>query len=342
MKIAFFRVEEWEKEYIEKSEVFGKLKAEAVFFDEPLDNDHIPKDTSAEVMCTFINSKIDKAVLDAFPSVKFITTRSTGFDHIDVAECKKRGIQVANVPKYGENTVAEYTFGLILALVRRIYHSYDQIRESGSFNLKDMRGVDLRGKTLGVVGTGSIGQNVVRIAKGFGMNVIGCDKYPDEAAARDLGFVYCNPEQAIAESDILTLHVPYTPETHHLINEKNIISMKKGAYLINTSRGQIVETPALVRALAIGHLAGAALDVMEEEGVIKDELEFLLEESSEKPDLKTILANHVLIDMPNVIVTPHNAFNTWEALQRILDTTIKNIHTFQEGKPENLVSQLKD
>ncbi|HZX49826.1 MAG TPA: hydroxyacid dehydrogenase [Candidatus Paceibacterota bacterium] len=337
MNIAFFRIEPWEREYIESREEFKKLGAKAVFFDEGLDQDHIPTDTGAEVICTFIDSKITKPVLDAFPNVKLITTRSTGFDHIDLEECKKRGIQVANVPKYGENTVAEYTFGLILALVRKIYHSYDQIRETGSFDLQGMRGMDLKGKTLGVIGTGSIGQNVARIARGFEMQVIACDKYPNQQAAKEVGFDYCEPERAIRESDILTLHVPYTKETHHLINKDNIFTMKKGAYLINTSRGQVIETEALVKALHEGHLGGAALDVFEEEGVIKDELEFLLQGSSEKPDLKTVLANHVLVDMPNVIVTPHNAFNTWEALQRILDTTIQNMRGFQEGKPVNLV-----
>jgi D-lactate dehydrogenase len=341
MKIAFFKLEDWERKYVENQEEFKKLDAEVMFFDTPLDKDHIPDDTSAQIVCTFINSKIDKKVFDAFKNLKFITTRSTGFDHIDLQECKKRSIQVANVPKYGENTVAEYTFGLILALVRKIYTSYTQVRQTGSFNLTDLRGIDLKGKTLGVVGTGSIGQNVVRIAKGFGMNVIGCDKYPNENAARDLGFVYCDPKQALQESDILTLHVPYTKETYHLINRKNIMQLKKGAFLINTSRGQVVETPALVEALAEGHIAGAALDVMEEEGVIKDELEFLLDDSAAKPDLKTVLANHILIDMPNVIVTPHNAFNTWEALGRILDTTIENIREFHEGKPINLVKSQK-
>jgi len=339
MKIAFFRLEDWEREYVENHKEFKKLGGEVVFFSDVLNKDHIPKDTSAEVISTFINSKIDKDVLDAFKNVKFITTRSTGFDHIDIEECKKRGIQVANVPSYGENTVAEYTFGLMLALSRKIYHSYDQVRQSGNFDVKNLRGFDLKGKTLGVIGAGNIGRNVIRIAKGFGMEVIAYDKYPDENVARDLGFQYYDAERVMAESDVLTLHVPYNKETHHLINEKNIINMKKGAYLINTSRGPVVETPALVRAISIGHLAGAALDVLEEEGVIKDELQFLLEESPEKPDLKTMLANHVLIDMPNVIVTPHNAFNTLEALQRILDTTLENIQKFQEGKPEHLISQ---
>ena len=337
MKIAFFRLEQWEKEYIEKHDDFKKLKAEVVFFDEKLDKDHLPKDTSAEVISIFINSKIDEEVLEAFPNLKCIVTRSTGFDHIDLRSCEERNIVVSNVPSYGEDTVAEYTFGLILALARKIYQGFDQIRETGSFSLEGLRGIDLKGKTLGVIGTGKIGRNVVRLARGFEMNVIACDISPDDEFAKEMNMTYCEPLKALQEGDIVTLHVPYTKETHHLINKNNISMMKKGAYLINTSRGGIVETEALVKALKDGHLGGAALDVLEEEGVIQDELEFLMEGRPEEHNLKTVLANHILIDMPNVIVTPHNAFNTWGALQRILDTTLVNIKAFGEGKPVNLI-----
>lgn len=337
MNIAFFRLEQWEREYIEKHADFKKLKAKAVFFPVKLDKDHLPQDTSAEVISIFIDSNIDKEVLEAFPNLKYIVTRSTGFDHIDLKACAKRKILVSNVPSYGEDTVAEYTFGLILALVRKIYQGFDQIRETGSFSLDNLRGIDLSGKTLGVIGTGKIGRNVVRIARAFEMNVIACDTYPDEEFAKEMNMTYCEPLRALQEGDIVTLHVPYTKETHHLINKGNIGMMKKGAYLINTSRGGVVETEALVKALKDGHLGGAALDVLEEEGVIRDELEFFLEGRVDEHNLKTVLANHVLIDMPNVIVTPHNAFNTWEALERILQTTIGNIRSFQEGTPQNLV-----
>jgi len=337
MNIAFFRLEQWEKEYIEKHDDFKKLNAGAVFFDEKLDKDHLPNDTSAEVISIFIDSKIDKEVLAAFPNLKCIVTRSTGFDHIDMQACAERNIVVSNVPSYGEDTVAEYTFGLILALTRKIYQGFDQIRETGSFSLEGLRGIDLRGKTLGVIGTGKIGRNVVRIARGFEMNVIACDTDPDEAFAKEMQMTYCEPFKALQEGDIVTLHIPYSKETHHLINKGNISMMKKGAYLINTSRGGVVETEALVGALKSGHLGGAALDVLEEEGVIQDELEFFMEGRVEEHNLKTVLANHILFDMPNVIITPHNAFNTWEALRRILDTTLGNIKAFADGNPANLV-----
>ena len=333
MKTAFFKLEPWEKEYIEAKEGLR----DAAFIDEVLDKDHLPEETDFEIASTFVNSVIDKKVLDALPNLKLIATRSTGFDHIDLKECKKRNVLVSNVPSYGENTVAEYTFALILALTRKIHQGYDQIRETGSFQLDGLQGTDLKGKTLGVVGTGKIGRNVVRIAKGFGMDIVACDKYEDKAFAEEMGLQYCEPSKALKEGDIITLHVPYTKETHHLINEKTIRLMKKGAYLVNTSRGPVVDTGALVKALKDGHLAGAALDVLEEEGAIKDELTFLVEGHPEEHNLKTVLANHVLIDMPNVIITPHNAFNTKEALQRILDATIENIQGFASGKPVHLV-----
>jgi len=340
MRIAFFKLEEWEKEYIQNHEEFKKLGADAVFFKEALDKNHIPKDAGAEAVCVFINSKIDKKVLDAFADLKFITTRSTGFDHIDMVECKKRGIAVASVPSYGEDTVAEYTFGLILALTRKIYQSVDQVRETGSFSKEGLRGIDLKGKTLGVIGTGKIGRNVIQIAKGFEVNILACDVRADEQYAKQMGFRYCGQDELLQKSDIVTLHVPYIKATHHLINAKNITSMKRGSYLINTSRGGIVETEVLIRALKDGHLAGAALDVLEEESAIEDELELFLEGRAEEHNLKTVLANHVLIDMPNVIVTPHNAFNTWGALQRILDTTIDNLAAFHRGSPQNLAQPI--
>ena len=338
MKIAFFGLEKWEKEYIQNHAAFKKLGAETLFFGAALERDHIPQDTSANVISIFINSQVDKAVLDAFPNLKLITTRSTGFDHIDFKACKTRGVLVANVPSYGEDTVAEYTFGLILSVTRRICQGYDRIRETGSFSKEGLRGIDLKGKTLGVIGTGRIGRNVIQIAKGFEMRIIASDTNPDKQFAAQMGFEYLPQTDVFAQSDILTLHVPYNKHTHYLVNANNIAKIKRGAYFINTSRGGIVETAALVGALKTGHLAGAALDVLEEESAIGDELELLLEEHADEHDLKAMLANHVLMEMPNVIITPHNAFNTWGALKRILDTTIENIGEFQKGNLINLVS----
>lgn len=334
MKIAFFQLEDKEKEDIKNSE----LGAEILFFDEPLNAENVPEDKEIEAVSVFIDSDIGKEVLDKLPKLKFIATRSTGYDHIDVEECKKRGISVSNVPSYGENTVAEHAFALILTLSRKIYDAYNRVRETGSFSFEGLQGFDLKGKTLGVVGTGRIGKNVVRMAKGFEMDVLAHDAYPDEKFAGEMGFKYVSLEELLGKSDIITLHVPYMKETHHLINENNIGMIKKGAYLINTSRGSVVSTQALLKALEEGTLAGAGLDVLEEEGAYKDELGFLTGGSQQEEKLKTVLSNHVLIDLPNVIITPHNAFNTKEGVQRIFDTTLENIKSFLRSSPKNTVN----
>lgn len=310
---------------------------ELVYAHEVLKPENVRPGQKAEIISSFISTQFNKQLLDKLPQLKFIATRSTGFDHIDLEECQKRGIQVANVPSYGENTVAEFTFGLMLDLLRKITLAYDRLRTTGSFSLEGLRGVDLKGLTLGVVGTGRIGRHVIRIAKGFEMNILACDVHPDQEFAQQFGFTYKELDAVLAEADVVTLHVPYMPSTHHLLNEERIWKMKKGAYLINTSRGGVVETNTLFRALADGRLSGAALDVLEEEGSIKEERQLVSHGHPKQETLKTLLANHVLIDMENVIITPHNAFNTHGALKRILDTTIENIQSFIKGEPKNLV-----
>ncbi|MFA5291143.1 MAG: hydroxyacid dehydrogenase [Candidatus Paceibacterota bacterium] len=329
MKTIFFELENWEKEYI-KGDDF-------VFIDGILSEDKLPAETDAEIISVFVNSVINDKVLAHFPNLKLICTRSTGYDHIDIEACRAKGVAVATVPSYGEETVAEYAFALMLTLSRKIFESYDRIKETGSFDLTGMRGFDLNGKTLGVIGTGKIGKNVIEIAKGFNMKVVAYDKFPDEAYKQKMGYEYLTMDEVLAQADIITLHVPFLPENEHMINAESIAKMKKGVYLINTARGALVDTDALLKALQSGHLAGAGLDVLEEEGVAKDELNFLTNSSQSSHNLKTVLENHVLVDMPNVVVTPHNAFNTWEALKRILNTTLENIKAFSSGTPQNLV-----
>lgn len=336
-KIAFFGLENWEKEYIKNLDGFKKLDMEAVFIDGYLDSKNIPKDTSFDAISVFVDSTVDKEVIGKFPNLKFVDTRSTGYDHVDLEACREMGIEVSYSPSYGERTVAEFTFALILALTRKVYEGFDNIKETGKFSVEGLRGVDLAGKTLGVLGAGRIGRNVIQIAKGFNMNVLAYDPFPKEETAKELGFEYKDLKEVLSQSDIVTLHVPHTDETHHLINSETIYDIKKGAYIINTSRGGIIQTEALVKALKEEHLAGAGLDVLEEEGFIRDELEFLLGEHPKHENLKTMLANHILVDMPNVIITPHNAFNTWEALKRILETSAVNIDGFLKGEFVNIV-----
>jgi D-lactate dehydrogenase len=326
VKIGFFETENWEAEYFKKA-----LEGNELFFsEEKLGKDNLPEQKDFDVISVFVGSEIDKETISAFPNLKLITTCSTGFDHIDLESAKEKNVLVAYVPGYGDNTVAEFSFALLLDVSRKIYESYDRIRETGSFSLDGLRGFDLKGKTIGIVGTGRIGRHMVKIAKGFDMNVIAFDVTPDENFANESGFKYVSFDELLANSDVISLHVPYMESTHHLINSGNINKIKKGAVLINTARGGLVETDALIKALNEKILAGAGLDVLEEEGAIKDERSLLLYGRPEEHGLKTVLQNHVLIDMPNVIITPHNAFNTQEAMIRILDANVQNIKSFAE------------
>ncbi|MDD5710658.1 MAG: hydroxyacid dehydrogenase [Candidatus Colwellbacteria bacterium] len=333
-KIAFYGVQPWEQEYLERS----LQKHQLTFCPEYLDEKKSLERSDTEIISVFVDSNVSKKIIDLFPSLKFIATRSTGFDHIDLETCKERGIAVSNVPSYGDNTVAEYVFALILALSRKIYIAYEQVREEGDFSYDALQGFDLLGKTMGVIGTGRIGKYTARIAKGFGMRVLAYDIMPDRKFARKIGVTYVSLEELLKESDIVSIHVPYAKETHHLIDKNKMALMKKGAYLINTSRGAVVDTQALVVALKSGQLSGAGLDVLEEEDAIKDEVEFLLNKKVTEHDLRNVIANHILVDIPNVIITPHTAFNTKEALMRILDTTVANINSYLKRKPQNCVN----
>jgi len=326
MKIGFFEIEDWEIDYLKNQ----LTSAELFFTKEKLNKDNLPQERNFDIISVFVGSNIDKEVINVFPNLKLIATRSTGFDHIDLKAAKEKNIPIAYVPGYGDNTVAEFAFGLILNLSRKIYTGLDQIRETGSFSLEGLRGFDLNNKTIGIIGTGRIGRYMVKIAKGFGMKVIAFDVKPDENFAKEMSFQYLSLDDVLVQSDIISLHVPYMKETHHLINSQNISKIKKGALLINTSRGAVVETESLIRGLNEKILGGVGLDVLEEEGAIQDEKTLILYGRPEEHDLKTLIQNHVLIDMPNVIITPHNAFNTQEALQRILDTDLENIKSFIE------------
>ncbi len=332
MKIAFFEIEEWEKEYMRSH----LADFEMIFFEGNLEKENLRLVEDCQIISVFTASQVDKDVLKALPNLRMIAVRATGFDSIDIAEAHKRNIVVCNVPVYGENTVAEHTFGLILNLSRKIHQSIRNVKEHG-FIPDGLRGFDLVAKTLGIVGTGHIGLHVARIARGFEMNVLAYDVRQDKKMAKKLGFKYVSLEELLKNSDIITLHVPLNKQTEHLINSGNIGLIKKGSYLVNTARGAIVETSALVGALENGTLAGAGLDVLEEECYIKDERELLTKGFPQKCDVKTMLQNHVLMERENVIITPHNAFNSKEALERILETTIENIQAFSKKRPTNEV-----
>jgi D-lactate dehydrogenase len=334
MVIAFFETEAWEREYF-RARLTG---TELQFHDGVLDANRVPHCALAEVVSVFINSALTAAVLERLPKLKLIATRSTGYDHIDLAACRERGITVCNVPTYGARTVAEFTFALMLAVVKKVRQAVERVRDRGSFELDGLRGFDLRGKTLGVVGTGHIGREVIKIARGFEMQVLANDAYPNADVAAQLGFRYVSLDELLASSEIVTLHVPSLPATHHLLKRENLKKTKRGAVLINTARGAVVDTAALIEALDSGQLGGAGLDVLEEEGAVREERELVLHGHPEERHLRAILRNHLLIRMENVIVTPHNAFNTTEALEDILRVTAENIQAYRRGTPVNVVT----
>ncbi|MGQ9881763.1 MAG: NAD(P)-dependent oxidoreductase [Armatimonadota bacterium] len=338
LQIAFFEVDPWQAEYleqgIEKLGIASQLKTD--FLTHQLSVEDCERCANYDAVAVFIGTKVSSTVLQALPNLKLILTMSTGYDHIDLNACRQRGVTVCNVPHYGENTVAEHTFALILSLTRKLHAAYFQGLR-GEYDIRTLRGFDLYGKTLGVVGAGSIGLHVIRIARGFGMRVLAFDTRPQHLLADVLGFNYTDMDILLGESDIVTLHVPATPATYHLINRDTLRKMKHGALLINTARGAVVDTEALLWALEEGILAGAGIDVIEGEEYITEE-SALLKKPLAEPTLRQLVQAHLLLRRENVVFTPHIAFNSQEAVERILDTTLENLWAFLNGVPNNVVS----
>jgi D-lactate dehydrogenase len=297
--------------------------------------DNLNPDT--EVISVFISSTVTAEIIDALPKLKLIACRSTGYNNVDLAKAEERGVTVLNVPSYGESTVAEYAFTLLLALIRKLPQTLDAFDEE--VTVQSLMGHDLSGKTIGVVGSGRIGQHAIQIARGFNMNVIAYDPFPKKGLDTELGFTYASLEDLLSQSDVVTIHAPFVGTNKHLINEENLRLMKPTALLINTARGELVDTNALAQALQEKRIAGAALDVLEGEKLMHVDEDVALLRSTTAPlglfeNGVELLALH---KMPNVIVTPHNAFNSIEAVGRINATTTDNIIKFWYGKKDNLV-----
>ena len=327
-KIAFFSTPAKEKIFLRKR--FDKNLFDVVFYNEPLDEStaHLIKDV--DVVSVFIYSNITKKVLEKAKRLKLIATRSTGFNHIDIKAAAKHKISVSNVPYYGENTVAEHTFALILALSRNIHKAYVRTTQS-NFSLDGLRGFDLKGKTLGVIGAGSIGVHVIKMAKGFSMNVLAFDAFQNHIVKELLDFDYVQLDELLSASDIITLHCPYNEKTHHMINMKNIDKVKKGTIFINTARSGIVEPEALYYAVEKGIFSGAGLDVFDGEDLVNEENQ-MLTKNVPIENLQAILKRNLLLRNENVIITPHMAFDSVEAVERILETTVDNIKAFLENR----------
>ena len=327
MKIAFFEATDLERKYFRKA--FPKVSID--FFDEPLNKDTMQKAKSANIVSVFIYSKIDKNVIKSIPRLKMIATRSTGFDHIDIKESKRKKIIVANVPSYGENTVAEHAFALLMSISRNIHKSHIRTFKH-DFSNDGLIGFDLKGRTIGIVGGGHIGMHVANMAKGFGMKVLVYDINHNEFMSELIGFKYKDLDELLSTSDIITLHTPYNEHTHHLINMDNVKKMKKGAVFINTARGGIVDTDALLFALEKGIISNAGLDVIEGEDILIKNPGNGEHDIKDGEILKILERNQRILSMENVIFTPHNAFNSEEALYRILDQTIENIKLMDKSK----------
>ena len=286
-----------------------------------------------DVLCIFVHCKITPEVLNKLPNLKLICTMSTGFDHIDIKACQQRNVTVCNVPAYGSHSVAEHAFALLLSLSRRIPQSLIHLRKK-TFIREELKGLDLSEKTLGILGAGSIGQFVARIGKGFGMNVIAHDVFPNQRVAQQIGFRFVDLPTLLSSSDVISVHLPYNKYTHHLLNKENIQTVKKGSVFINTARGGIIDTYALLFALKNGIFSAAGLDVLEEEDLFLKPGRVTGATAEQKQVLKM---NKEIIKQPHVLYTPHNAFNTVEAEQRITAKTVQNIQAFLAGNPASVV-----
>lgn len=333
MKIAIFEAEEWEHR------VCLALEPEhtVVCTRDSLNAATAASYADAETLCPFVNSKLDAAVLNMFPKLRFIATRSTGYDHIDLTACSARGIAVSNVPDYGVATVAEHTFALLLGVARHLVDAASRTRQ-GNFSQTNLHGFELRGKTLGVIGTGRIGRRVIEIAKGFGMDVGAFDTRPQQSCAQQLGFTYRTFDEVLMRADIITLHVPATAATAGMLSDREFGLMKRDVVVINSARGNVIDIPALVRALSDKRVRAVGLDVLPQEPLIREEAIIFRSPAPAEHDLKVLVANHVLLQFPNVLVTPHIAYNTESAVKRIIDATLDNIRAFSKGHPQNVVS----
>ncbi len=349
VKICFVETESLEQEFF-RAELGGEH--ELTFVD---DLAEAPAD--AEILSVFIHSQVTGEFLSAHPALRLVVTRSTGFDHIEIEEAKARKICVCRVPNYGENTVAEHSFALLLAVSRRLRESLAAY-SANRFSYQDLRGFDLMGKTFGIVGTGRIGLHAARIARGFQMEVLAYDVKTQPLVAATLDFEYVAFEELLRRSDVISLYIPLLPETRYIINRETLSRCKRGVVLINTARGALVDTEALLEGLESGQVGGAGLDVLEDERALQQDSTRIIggeivshvqqSQQSDPPEepivmrerveeLRSVVRNSRLIERADVIFTPHAAFNSTEAVARIDELTVRGIRRFVAGRPINQV-----
>jgi D-lactate dehydrogenase len=322
MQVAVFSTKPYDRRYLtEANQVSGH---EMRFFEPRLTVDTAPLAEGSPAVCIFVNDLADAATLEALArhGTRLLALRSAGFNHVDLAAAERLGITVTRVPAYSPHAVAEFTVGMILTLARKYHRAHNRVRE-GNFALEGLLGFDLHGRSAGIVGTGKIGYHVASILAGFGCVLYGYDPYPDPDVEA-LGVTYLELDELLARSQIITLHTPLTPETHHLIDRHALERVRPGAMLINTSRGALVDTEAVIEALKDGRLEHLGLDVYEEEG------DLFFEDLSSRVIQDDVFTR--LLTFPNVLITGHQAFFTAEALAEIAATTVANITAFAEGR----------
>lgn len=274
---------------------------------------------NAEVISAFIHTAFTDAILEQLPRLRLLCTRSVGYDHIDVAACERRGITVCNVPDYGSHVIAEHVFALLLSTLRHVREADARV-EKGEFDYHGLRGISLHGKTMGIVGTGKIGRKVAKIAHGFGMKILAVDKCRTVELQDAFGVSYVNFDELLRESDIITLHAPSTKDTYHMISSQSLVQVKKDCILVNTARGDLIDSSALLEALKRGKIRYALLDVLEHE--------------------KNFQENKELIGHPNVVVTPHIAFYAEDSMRNMFEDCFTSIEEWQSGNTPHHVVQL--
>ena len=322
-RIIFFDIKDYDREFFEK---YGKnYNFEMSFFKSKLSLENVNLTKEYDVVCAFTNDDIGKETIDAMAKngVKLLAMRCAGFNNVSLKDIKER-FKVVRVPAYSPHAIAEYTVGLILAVNRKINKAYVRTRE-GNFSINGLMGVDLYGKTAGIIGTGKIGQILIKILRGFDMKVIAYDPFPNQKIADELGFEYVSLDELYANSDIISLNCPLTKETQYMINRRSMLKMKDGVILVNTGRGMLIDSADLVEALKDKKVGAVALDVYEEEE------NYFFQDKSTQVIEDDILGR--LLSFYNVLITSHQAYFTKEAVEAITVTTLNNIKDFVEGKP---------
>ena len=323
MRIAVFDAHPYDVRAL--SEAAEGRGHELEFFEERLHDKTVELARGFDAVCPFVNCRLTEYVLQHLldMGVRLVALRAAGFNGIDIAAANRLGVTVSRVPAYSPEAVAEHTFALILTLVRKTHRAYNRVREQ-NFSLDGLEGINLHGRTYGALGAGRIGQSALRIAKGFGCKILAYDPYENPKIAAEIGFEYASLDRVLRESDVLSLHLPLTEQSHHIISAESLATMKRGVVIANTSRGGLIDTSALIEALKSGQVGGVGLDVYEqEEGVFFEDL-------SDRPLQDDVLAR--LMTFPNVLITSHQGFLTREALVAIAHTTFENVEAFARGE----------